>query len=277
MIKTEQLTIFTEESGEESGFSFIEISLVLVIIGLVVGGVLVGRSLIHTAELRSVVSEYQRFQTVTNAFKNKFNSLPGDMPNATAFWGAANSNPAACLAATGTGTQTCNGDGNYMFANTLGINQYSEEFMYWQHLYNAGFLDTPYTGKSGPNGASDAILGTNVPRSRMPDGGWSMDYDPYYSGDPYSFAFDYQRYYRYGSKATNSLTHAVLLTPHDAWNVDSKIDDGKPGDGRVIAFNWDFCTNAPSNGDPVVSDRVNSIYLVTATNILCALAFTRPF
>ena len=94
-----------------SGFSLVELSIVLVILGLLVGGVLTGQSLIRAAELRSVTTEYGKYSTAIRAFKDKYFALPGDMTNAIAFWGPA---PDCADTATtaGTGTQTCNGDGN---------------------------------------------------------------------------------------------------------------------------------------------------------------------
>ena len=70
-------------------FSLVELSIVLVILGLLVGGILAGQSLIHAAELRAVSSEYQRYRTAIYAFRDKYLGLPGDITTATNFWGAA--------------------------------------------------------------------------------------------------------------------------------------------------------------------------------------------
>lgn len=93
------------------GFSLVELSIVLVILGLLVGGVLTGQSLIRAAELRSVSTEFAKYQAAVNTFRDKYFALPGDMNNATSFWGKDN---VACAAHTGTAATpgTCNGDGN---------------------------------------------------------------------------------------------------------------------------------------------------------------------
>ena len=66
-------------------FSLVELSIVLVILGLLVGTVLTGKSLIRASELRSVVSQFQAFHAAHNAFKDKYFSIAGDMNNATQF------------------------------------------------------------------------------------------------------------------------------------------------------------------------------------------------
>ena len=84
-----------------SGFSLVELSIVLVILGLLTGGILAGQSLIRAAELRSVATESQRYMAALNSFRDKYFALPGDMANATAFWGAQNATPATCHGAQG--------------------------------------------------------------------------------------------------------------------------------------------------------------------------------
>ncbi|MBY6117485.1 prepilin-type N-terminal cleavage/methylation domain-containing protein [Mameliella alba] len=71
-----------------SGFSLVELSIVLVILGLLIGGVLTGQNLIRAAELRSVMTEFKTYQTAVMTFRDKYFALPRDMTNATDFfWG----------------------------------------------------------------------------------------------------------------------------------------------------------------------------------------------
>src|SRR3984885_3925644 len=65
-------------------FTLIELSIVLVIIGLIVGGVLVGQDLIKAAEIRATVSQIEKYNTAANTFQTKYNALPGDVPAAQA-------------------------------------------------------------------------------------------------------------------------------------------------------------------------------------------------
>lgn len=68
------------------GFSLVELSIVLVILGLLTGGILAGQSLIRAAELRSVSTEQSRWVTAANSFRDKYFALPGDFRDATKFW-----------------------------------------------------------------------------------------------------------------------------------------------------------------------------------------------
>ena len=71
-----------------SAFTLIELSIVLVIIGLIVGGVLVGQDLIVAAKNRALLSQVEEIDTAINTFRLKYNGLPGDLNNAESFWGS---------------------------------------------------------------------------------------------------------------------------------------------------------------------------------------------
>src|SRR5665213_102158 len=67
-----------------AGFTLVELSIVLVIIGLIVGGVLVGRDLINAAAMRSQISQIEKYNTAVNTFRGKYGGLPGDLNAASA-------------------------------------------------------------------------------------------------------------------------------------------------------------------------------------------------
>jgi prepilin-type N-terminal cleavage/methylation domain-containing protein len=117
---------------EANGFTLVEIAIVLVVIGLLVGAILVGRDLIHAAELRSVLSDVEKFKTAANTFRLKYNCLPGDCTNATDYWGT---DPGGCPntpANTVPKTATCNGNGNGFINNGENDSTYHcEHFRFW--------------------------------------------------------------------------------------------------------------------------------------------------
>ena len=256
-----------------SGFSLVELSIVLVILGLLVGGVLTGQSLIRAAELRAVTTEYGKYSTAIRAFKDKYFAIPGDMSNATVFWGTA---PDCTISATtaGTGTQTCNGDGN----NNIYAGK--EGFRFWQQLANAGLIEGNYTGVTGPNnGYWDAIIGTNIPASRIGNVGWTAAsivygndwYFPEIGGAIGTGVYTYTINQLWlGKKYTVVGTYGAFLKPEELWNIDTKLDDGKPGVGIVVANNWGSCTDA-ANASVAASGTAN--YRVTSSSIACAIIF----
>jgi len=80
-----------DKSALKAGFTLIEMSIVLVIIGLIVGGIVVGQDLIHTAEVKKQIKQIQDVETQITTFRTKYNCLPGDCLNATDFFGTTDS------------------------------------------------------------------------------------------------------------------------------------------------------------------------------------------
>ena len=94
---------------KNSAFTLIELSIVLVIIGLIIGGVLVGRDLIEFAKVRAQITQLSDIETQINTFKVKYNCLPGDCTNATDLLGTGSVNTYSYGVCNST---VCNGTGN---------------------------------------------------------------------------------------------------------------------------------------------------------------------
>ncbi|MUI16532.1 prepilin-type N-terminal cleavage/methylation domain-containing protein [Massilia dura] len=84
------LQLVTQSAGRlrqatrAGGFTLVEIAIVLVIIGLLLGGVLKGQSLIDNAKVKNVIQQSTSLQAAVNAYQDKFRALPGDDAQATA-------------------------------------------------------------------------------------------------------------------------------------------------------------------------------------------------
>lgn len=74
---------------QQQGFTLVEIAIVLVIIGLLIGGLLKGQELIASAKVRNTISQMEELKTAVFAFQDRFKAMPGDMANANALVGAA--------------------------------------------------------------------------------------------------------------------------------------------------------------------------------------------
>lgn len=219
------------------GFSLVELSIVLVILGLLTGGILAGQSLIRAAEMRGVTSEINRYINATYTFRDKYGALPGDMPNATRFWGThagsatTTGYDATCAGQTtaGTGTVTCNGtgDGN---VGVTGSQEY-ERFRYWQHLANAGLIEGSYSGVRGSAGVDDPDIGVNVPASRLSSVGYYMLNMPTAHAD--FFPGTQGNLMTVGTETAVWTLGAGAIKPEEMWGIDTKMDDGKPAYGRI--------------------------------------------
>lgn len=249
-------------------FSLVELSIVLVILGLLTGGILAGQSLIRASEIRTVANDVARFQTAIQTFRDKYFSTPGDMRNATSFWGAANTAGAGgeCadpLANSGTGTQTCNGNGD-------GIVDNNESYQFWEHLANAGLIEGSYPGTGTINATPYPVplIGTNVPKSRLGSAGYGVYYI-----EGFNINFDAFNSYRQSKLflGGGAMYSDPTLTTQEAWNIDTKLDDARPGlgmmqvqlDGSGTTTNGCMSTNVASTSE----------YALANTGLRCSPSF----
>jgi hypothetical protein len=61
------------------------------------------------------------------------------------------------------------------------------------------------------------------------------------------------------------------------YNLDKKVDDGKLGVGKILAYQWDTCTDAATHGGSTTSDRTGASYLLSSGFIACTLSFVQLF
>lgn len=226
-------------SHARQAFTLIEMSIVLLIIGLIVGGIFTGQELYRISQVNSVATDMSRFRVAFDGFKLKYSAIPGDMKNATHYFGSG----ASCPLGGGTGTQTCNGDGN----GRVGFANGPESLRAWQHLAAAGFIPNPatgyYTGVPGPlgftlSGFGDHRIGTNAPASRIKNVGYALFYINTVlggAGDPTYFAGLYGNALMVGGQLNGSEPATPAFTPAEAKSLDDKFDDGKPGMGRIVS------------------------------------------
>ncbi|MDG1287311.1 MAG: prepilin-type N-terminal cleavage/methylation domain-containing protein [Rickettsiales bacterium] len=249
----------------KNGFTLLELSIVLVIIGLIVGGVTVGQEMIRSAELKSVTKDKTKILTALNTFKLKYNALPGDMDNAQDYWGITHATPATCkVTASTTGTATCNGDGD----GTIEHSDASYEwFRLWQHLANAELI----LGNFDSIPASAHIMSSdesNSFNSSIAGAGWFLYDRTTTTGNLYWFAGNFGKLLIIGGFDTLEMPRLSIFSPAELYSLDVKFDNGKPGTGHIVAKRWNDCTDATANTE------IDSDYILSDGDLLCAAIFT---
>jgi len=125
----------------QRGFTLIEIAIVLVIIGLLLGGVLKGQELMDNARVKRVINDFNGLSAAIYGYQDRYKKLPGDDNTTEARW------------STTVGTQS-DGNGNGQIAGDWQGNGNSEPRRMWLHLRAAGLVSGTATGQ--PNGAGGA-------------------------------------------------------------------------------------------------------------------------
>ncbi len=232
-----------------------ELSIVLVIIGLLVGGILAGADLIRAAKMGKVISEQEQIKTAVNAFYLKYNCIPGDCYNISTYLSG-----------------ETNGDGDETMDNAAAANGAGEGYAAWKHLAAAGLYPGSYTGLAGPNGVAHSVVGTNVPASKaVSKAGYTFLYIPtqtgsvwYWNGVPYGNLFIF------GKEISNDYTYGGAFKPVDAYNIDKKLDDGIPGTGKVRTYrSIGYCETSGSS----LNAPASSAYYITYDSTTCNLMF----
>jgi prepilin-type N-terminal cleavage/methylation domain-containing protein len=247
------------------GFSLVELSIVLVILGLLTGGILGGQALIRAAEMRAVGTEYDKWQAAVYTFKQKYFAYPGDFDKATQFWLDSGGNPVSW-----------DGNNNGRIDFPVAANSEGEVFTFWQHLALAGLIEGEFTGLSGSNGAQDSYIGENVPGSKFSSAGWSAQRIDLGSPGPDSYNLEYGSLLQFGAKIPNWEMGGPVMSPEEAWNIDTKLDDGQPAKGKIIARFWNNLCAAADDGSSANNDYEAS-YRLSDTSNRCALYFRNAF
>jgi prepilin-type N-terminal cleavage/methylation domain-containing protein len=270
------------------GFTLIELSIVLVVIGLIVGGVLVGQDLIKAAEVRAQISQIEKYNTAVNTFRGKFGAIPGDMniPTAEQFGFYV---PATC-----NGTWPGSRDGNGLIDGWNNVANEASRFageplLFWQDLTTPGL--TSLIDGSFPNSGAAAIvcgnmaaplssteIGEYVPAGKIGRGTYVIVGET--NGINY-YALEGITYISANGAFSATATVTTPIPVLEAYKIDQKIDDGLPTSGNVQAnyitlFAFTAAPNAASDGTTTCYNTSSNTYSIGyngGVGANCALSF----
>ena len=270
----------------KKAFSLVELSIVILIIGLLVAGISSGTKLIQQAELRSIISEFEEIQVAYKTFQATYDALPGDMGDASVFFSG--------CASGGAGNVNCNGNGDGYITFNMG-NAYDgdqtgdEPSKVFRHLalaeiYDKGgstVLPSNYSALGsfaldGYHARSDAVTGAYYVISNVDAGNTGGSAGPANA--------------IYGSSTTDlnsnfpQLTNAIFMfnvatgvqsgggigkmDAFTAFQIDKKVDDGTTSGGNAIGANTgSFRTVTDITGANACVTGAN--YNITVTNETC--------
>ena len=190
----------------ERGFTLVELSIVLVIIGLLIGAVLKGQELIDSARLKSQMTQLQSYKTAGSIFRDRYNAVPGDYNSGIAHFGAA----------TAGGFTIANGDADGLIETNAGGTAEDEQF--WAHLLASGLI-------SGVGG-DQFVLGEMLPSGKV--GGAVNAVSVATNGST-------RNWLRLGTPTNTGDTTGALMVPADAAELDTQFDDGLATSGDIQA------------------------------------------
>jgi prepilin-type N-terminal cleavage/methylation domain-containing protein len=236
--------------NKNSAFTLVELAIVIVIIGLLVGGVLQGQALIEQAKQRAVIKDYQGYQAAYNTFYAKYNCIPGDCIKAQMFFGATECPDVA--------NNTCNGNGD----RTINVQTASaaEDMRFWQHLSLAKVIKGTYTGITGSGTGDGYIVQKNV---NIPASSYGLGvYHAYRNVTTVGYTAKNKNVIRWGDRHANTVySSAGVVYAEDAYSLDSKLDDGLASTGSIYAIN-----GVDGTGDHAITGCTDGYYTNASVN-----------
>lgn len=216
----------------QKGFTLVEIAIVLVIIGLLLGGILKGQEMIVQARIKNVINDFNGVTAAYAGYQDRYRAIPGDDNGA-----AGSSGRWTDLAA------ALNGDRNGQIAGKWNSTTANDESrLFWLHLRRAGFV--PGTGQDQPNNATAGLLGVQTA-----DAGGTPK--PALGSD---------------ANGTGGFAGILLcsgnLPDKISIAVDTQMDDGVPLTGGVRGQ-----LIAAGNPNPDVANQAATTYAETGTNV----------
>ncbi len=138
------------------GFTLVEIAIVLVIIGLLLGGILKGQEMITQAKIKNVIADFSGISAAYHGYVDRYHKIPGDDKCA-----GSGATAAICGTSTARWIGASSGDGNGIVQGSYKSGTITDEsLLWWDHLRRAGFVSG--TGVAQPFNALTGLIGVQT-------------------------------------------------------------------------------------------------------------------
>ncbi len=229
----------------QGGFTLVEMAIVVVIVGLIITGIMIGRNLVEGSKVTMFIKQVEQFDTAINNFRTKYGALPGDLSS---------------MVPPGNEDDRVSNAAHAKYSNTVYNLFRSEIANFWVHLSQSGAkaVNKTFTAAISADGFNSDIDELNAPVSYLGETAsfivaWTGEYNSYELNNYNSIASD--------ATVLDGAVPLSAFTTTDIQSVESKIDDRNCRTGAVRASRFGAfaaatcCTNP--GGLPVISNAGN--------------------
>lgn len=206
----------------QAGFSLVEVAIVLLVIGLLLGGVLKGQEMVSQAKIKNLANDINGIASAVYAYQDRYRMLPGDDDRAEGRWSSPATKKGDASGQVGVGGITS------ILDCTLAANADGENCRFWQHLRLAGLVTGDAASAVPPQNAAGGTL-------QAQSGGLGL---------------------------SGLVICATGLPGKLAEALDAQLDDGKPGSGQMRGTDVATALATPLAATAAYADDTTKTYVV---------------